>query len=119
VLAKLKISGETGGTVNSGMRFFDADGSNMTAAGIKTNYKLGEDVYTTVAFSNLPGTTLAADGPAAIDLNGGVLLTVRIKPLVNLVWLAGLLFIAGSLVAHWPDAREQRRLVARMAPARA
>jgi hypothetical protein len=28
-------------------------------------------------------------------------------------------FLIGSAVALWPDAREQRRLVARLAPARA
>ena len=32
------------------------------------------------------------------------------KPLVNLIWLAGVVFLLGSVVALWPDAREQRRL---------
>ena len=32
------------------------------------------------------------------------------KPLVNLIWLAGFVFLVGSLIALWPDAREQRRL---------
>ena len=35
------------------------------------------------------------------------------KPLVNLIWLAGLVFLLGSLIALWPDAREQRRLAVR------
>ena len=39
------------------------------------------------------------------------------NPLVNLIWLAGLVFVAGSLVAMWPDAREQRRLARRFAEA--
>ncbi len=43
---------------------------------------------------------------------------VLVKPLVNLIWLAGFVFVAGSLVAIWPDAREQRRLAARLALAR-
>jgi hypothetical protein len=34
---------------------------------------------------------------------------------VNLIWVAGLVFLAGALVALWPDAREQRRLAARYA----
>jgi len=42
-----------------------------------------------------------------------------VKPLVNLIWLAGFVFLAGSAVALWPDAREQRRLVARLALAKA
>jgi cytochrome c biogenesis factor len=44
---------------------------------------------------------------------------VLVKPLVNLIWVAGFVFVLGSLIALWPDAREQRRLVTRLAPARA
>jgi cytochrome c biogenesis factor len=44
---------------------------------------------------------------------------VLVKPLVNLIWVAGIVFVLGSLIALWPDAREQRRLVRRLAPARA
>ena len=40
---------------------------------------------------------------------------VLVNPLVNLIWLAGLLFVAGSLITLWPDAREQRRLARRFA----
>ena len=42
-----------------------------------------------------------------------VYLKVLVKPLVNLIWLAGGVFLLGSLIALWPDAREQRRLAAR------
>jgi hypothetical protein len=34
---------------------------------------------------------------------------------VNLIWLAGFVFLGGSLIALWPDAREQRRLAERYA----
>ena len=44
-----------------------------------------------------------------------VFFKVLVKPLVNLIWVAGIVFVLGSLVALWPDAREQRRLVARLA----
>jgi cytochrome c-type biogenesis protein CcmF len=44
---------------------------------------------------------------------------VLVKPLVNFVWIAGFVFLLGAGVALWPDAREQRRLVTRLAPARA
>ena len=30
---------------------------------------------------------------------------------MNLIWIAGIVFLLGSAVAIWPDAREQRRLV--------
>jgi cytochrome c biogenesis factor len=39
------------------------------------------------------------------------------KPLVNLIWLAGFVFVAGSLIALWPDPREERRLAERYAGA--
>ncbi len=45
-----------------------------------------------------------------VDGNGTLHLKVLVKPLVNLIWLAGVVFLLGSVVALWPDAREQRRL---------
>jgi cytochrome c-type biogenesis protein CcmF len=42
-------------------------------------------------------------------------LKVFVKPLVNLIWAAGFVFVAGALIAMWPDAAEQRRLAARYA----
>jgi cytochrome c-type biogenesis protein CcmF len=40
---------------------------------------------------------------------------VFVKPLVNLIWAAGFVFVLGALIAMWPDAVEQRRLAARYA----
>jgi cytochrome c-type biogenesis protein CcmF len=40
-------------------------------------------------------------------------LTLLVKPLINLIWAGGFLFVFGALVAMWPDAVEQRRLAAR------
>ena len=48
-----------------------------------------------------------------IDPVGVVYFRVFVKPLVNLIWIAGLVFVLGSAIALWPDAREQRRLAAR------
>ena len=45
-----------------------------------------------------------------VDPDGTVYFRVFVKPLVNLIWLAGLVFVLGSLVTLWPDAREERRL---------
>jgi cytochrome c-type biogenesis protein CcmF len=42
-------------------------------------------------------------------------LEVFVKPLINLIWIAGFVFVAGALIAMWPDAVEQRRLAARYA----
>ncbi len=48
-----------------------------------------------------------------VNGNGTVDLKALQKPLVNLIWFAGFVFIAGSLIALWPDAREARRLAER------
>jgi cytochrome c-type biogenesis protein CcmF len=63
---------------------------------------------------NLGDLFLIAD---QIDRNGTLYLKALSKPLVNLIWAAGFLFVFGSLVAMWPDAVEQRRLAERYAAA--
>jgi cytochrome c-type biogenesis protein CcmF len=48
-----------------------------------------------------------------IEPGGAIYFKALVKPLVNLIWLAGVVFLCGSLIALWPDAREERRLAAR------
>jgi cytochrome c biogenesis factor len=45
--------------------------------------------------------------------DGSVDLKVVVNPLVDLIWLAGVVFLLGSVVAMWPDTREQRQLARR------
>ena len=52
-----------------------------------------------------------------VNSDGSVDLKALQKPLVNLLWLAGLVFVGGALIALWPDAREERRLAERYAGA--
>jgi cytochrome c-type biogenesis protein CcmF len=52
------------------------------------------------------------------NTDGSIFLKVIVKPLVNLIWLAGIIFVLGSVITLWPDAREQRRLVERYQSAR-
>jgi cytochrome c-type biogenesis protein CcmF len=52
-----------------------------------------------------------------VNRDGTLDLKVLQKPLVNLIWLAGFVFLGGSLIALWPDAREERRLAERYAGA--
>ena len=54
---------------------------------------------------------------AQIQKGNAIDLKVLVKPLVNLIWLAGFIFVAGSVIALWPDAAEQRRLADRYARA--
>jgi cytochrome c-type biogenesis protein CcmF len=63
---------------------------------------------------NLGDLFLIAD---QVDKNGTLYLKALVKPLVNLIWAAGFLFLFGSLVALWPDAVEQRRLAERYSAA--
>ncbi|MFL5970728.1 MAG: heme lyase CcmF/NrfE family subunit [Gaiellaceae bacterium] len=50
-----------------------------------------------------------------VNGDGSLDLKALQKPLVNLIWLAGLVFVGGSLITLWPDAREERRLAERYA----
>jgi cytochrome c-type biogenesis protein CcmF len=71
-----------------------------TEVAIRTNWLRAEDLYVVTE---------------QINPDGSVFVTAYVKPLVNLLWLGGFLFLGGSLVALWPDAREQRRLASRFA----
>jgi len=52
-----------------------------------------------------------------VNADGSVDLKALEKPLVNLIWLAGFIFVGGALITLWPDAREERRLAERYAGA--
>ena len=67
---------------------------------IRSDRRTGEDLF------------LILDG---IGADGAVRLKALVNPLVNLIWLAALVFAGGSLVAAWPDRREARRLARRYA----
>ena len=99
--AILDLSGRGSGTLESGVNQYDSGPSREV--GIRTNWLRAEDLY--VIFDQQTAS--------------GVYFKVLVKPLVNLIWVAGIVFLLGSAVALWPDAREQRRLVARLALARA
>ncbi len=43
----------------------------------------------------------------------GVFVKILVKPLINLIWLAGFVFVVGCVITLWPDAREERRLAER------
>jgi cytochrome c-type biogenesis protein CcmF len=84
----------------------------------KNNYFAEQQVSNEVAIRHdyLDGSDLflIAD---QVNGDGSVDLKALQKPLVNLIWFAGFVFLLGSLIALWPDAREERRLAARYAGA--
>ncbi len=90
-------------------------GSSLgTLAPGKNNYRAEDQISNEVAIRSDPLTgedlfVIADD----ISPNGTVVFKVFVKPLVNLIWLAGFIFLAGAIVALWPSAAEQRRLAAR------
>jgi cytochrome c-type biogenesis protein CcmF len=88
------------GTLRAGKNAYAVEQQVSNEVGIRTDWLRLEDLF------------VIAD---QIDPNGTVYFRVFVKPLVNLIWLAGLVFVLGSLVALWPDAREQRRLALRYA----
>jgi cytochrome c-type biogenesis protein CcmF len=92
------------GTVAAGKNRYRAEQQTSNEVAIRTDWLRGEDLF------------VIGD---QFNRDGSVFLRVIVNPLVNFIWLAGLVFVGGALVAMWPDAREQRRLAGRFALARA
>ncbi len=89
------------GTLEAGKNSYKIAGPDpqvSSEVGIRTNYLTGEDLFVI---------------PEQVNDDGTVYFRIFVKPLVNLIWLAGLVFLLGSVIALWPDAREQRRLAVR------
>jgi cytochrome c-type biogenesis protein CcmF len=101
--AVLGLNGRAHGTLDTSLINSTLLGPSHEV-GIRTDWLRAQDLYVILEQRNP---------------NGSVLFQILVKPLVNLIWLAGYIFIGGSLIALWPDATEQRRLVARLALARA
>src|SRR3954471_2867193 len=103
--AVFDVRGRWNGTLSSGDNQYVNPPEPSREIGLKTSWLRAEDLYVIADDVNLKTKV--------------VYVKVLVKPLVNLIWIAGIVFLIGSAVALWPDAREQRRLVTRLAPARA
>ncbi|HXG75172.1 MAG TPA: cytochrome c-type biogenesis CcmF C-terminal domain-containing protein [Gaiellaceae bacterium] len=86
------------GTLEAGKNAYTVEQQVSNEVGIRSDRLTGEDLFVIAE---------------QMDPDGTVYFRVFVKPLVNLIWVAGLVFLAGSAIALWPDAREQRRLVER------
>jgi len=102
--AVMDVAGHWNGTLRTGDVTYTGFQETDRDVGIKTDWLRGEDVYVIADF---------------VKNSQAVYFKVLVKPLVNLIWVAGIVFLLGAGIALWPDAREQRRLVTRLAPARA
>jgi cytochrome c-type biogenesis protein CcmF len=87
------------GTLEAGKNAYTVEQQVSNEVGIRSDKLTGEDLFVIAE---------------QIDPDGTIYFRVFVKPLVNLIWLAGLVFLLGSAITLWPDAREQRRLVERM-----
>jgi cytochrome c-type biogenesis protein CcmF len=96
-LVGVQRGGERLGTMRPGKNSYFAEQQVSNEAAIRSDRLNGEDLF-------LIAEQIGSDR---------VFLKVLVKPLVNLIWIAGLVFLGGSLIALWPDAREQRRLALR------
>jgi cytochrome c-type biogenesis protein CcmF len=100
--ARLDVSrdGRRIGTLSAGKNRYLAEQQVSNEVAIRSDWLRAEDLFVIVNQFNR---------------DGSIFVKVLVNPLVNLIWLAGLVFVLGSLVAMWPDAREQRRLARRFA----
>jgi len=86
------------GTLRAGKNAYTIEQQVSNEVAIRSDKLTGEDLFVIAE---------------QINPDGSVNFRVFVKPLVNLIWLAGLVFLIGSVITLWPDRREQRRLVAR------
>ncbi len=88
------------GSLEAGKNAYTIEEQVSNEVGIRSDKLTGEDLFVIAE---------------QIDPDGSVYFRVFVKPLVNLIWLAGLVFVLGSVITLWPDAREERRLATRYA----
>jgi cytochrome c-type biogenesis protein CcmF len=91
--------GEPTGEVSAGKNRYHVEAFFSNAVAIRTDWLRAEDLFVITDQFNRDGS---------VDT------TALVNPLVGLIWIAGAVFLVGSLVAMWPDAREQRRLARRL-----
>jgi cytochrome c-type biogenesis protein CcmF len=103
-LVDVRRGGSSLGTISSGKNEYRAEQQQSNEVGIRSDHLTGEDLF------------VITD---QINTDQSVVFKVLVKPLVNLIWLSGFIFLAGSLIALWPSAAEQRRLAARYRELRA
>ncbi len=94
----LSYGTEPVGIVAAGKNHYNVEQFFSSAVGIHTDWVRAADVM------------LIGD---QFNRDGSVVLKIAVNPLIGLIWLAGIVFLIGSAVAMWPDAREQRQLARR------
>ena len=98
-------NGNSVGTIMAGKNRYFAEDQTSNEVAIKHDWLRAQDLFVIGDEFKIRKNDVAA-----------VYLKVLVKPLVNLIWLAGFVFLLGSVITLWPDAREQRRLAERAEP---
>jgi cytochrome c-type biogenesis protein CcmF len=99
---EVRRGGDSLGRLDAGKNRYFAEQQTSNEVAIRSDWLRAEDLF------------VIAD---RFNDDGSVWLKVLVNPLVNLIWLAGIVFLFGSVVTMWPDAREQVRLARRFGPA--
>jgi cytochrome c-type biogenesis protein CcmF len=86
--------GRRDGTVAAGQNNYHVEAFFSNAVAIRTDWLRAQDLF-------VIAQTFHRDG--SVDAK------VIVNPLVDMIWLAGVVFLVGSVVAMWPDGRERLR----------
>ncbi len=84
--------GEPDGSITSEKALFVRQQSVMTNVGLR--WGLLEDLYVILD---------------SVDDSGRASIQAFVNPLVTWIWIGGVVMLAGTVIAFWPDARERRR----------
>jgi cytochrome c-type biogenesis protein CcmF len=90
--------GKEAGVVAAGRNNYHVEAFFSNAVAIRTDWLRAQDLFVIAQ---------------QFDRDGSVVVKVIVNPLVDMIWLAGAVFLLGSVIAMWPDAREKERLVRR------
>jgi cytochrome c-type biogenesis protein CcmF len=82
------------GVVAAGKNNYHVEAFFSNAVAIRTDWLRAQDLFVIAQQFNR---------------DGSVGVKVVVNPLVDLIWFAGAVFLLGSVVAMWPDAREKQR----------
>ena len=97
---RVRRDGETVAVLEPGKNFYPVEQQVSNEPAIRNDFRSLGDLFLTLDAANA---------------DGSIQLKAIVNPLVNLIWLAGLVFLGGALIALWPDPAEERRLVERYA----
>jgi cytochrome c-type biogenesis protein CcmF len=97
---RVERDGETVDVLQPGKNFYPVEQQVSNEPAIRNDFRTLGDLFLILDTANA---------------DGSIQLKAVVNPLVNLLWLAGLVFLGGALIALWPDPAEERRLLERYA----